>query len=128
LRITNEYRVKFGHQPLAIVETCAAASQGHADEMSRLGYFSHTSPTPDRKTPYDRMRLAGYKFGVSENIALSGGAMAAHIAWCHSSGHHRNLLDPGHREISIGANGRYWVQNFGGGTEYEQDPRFGAGR
>jgi hypothetical protein len=122
LRITNDYREMFGHRPLAAVKSACEASQGHADEMSKLGYFAHMSPTPGRKTPTDRMRLAGYMFGVSENIAMTGGAMSSHVAWCHSSGHHRNLLSPSHREIGIGANGRYWVQNFGSGDVHKSHP------
>lgn len=122
LRITNDYRVMFGHRPLAAVSSACEGSQGHADEMSKLGYFAHMSPTPGRKTPTDRMRLAGYQFGVSENIAMTGGALSSHVAWCHSSGHHRNLLSPGHREIGIGANGRYWVQNFGSGDVHKSHP------
>lgn len=126
LRITNAYRAMFGHRPLAAVKSACEGSQGHADEMSRLGYFSHTSPVPSRRTPRDRMRLAGYMFGVSENIAMTGGAMSSHVAWCHSSGHHRNLLSPGHREIGIGANGRYWVQNFGSGDVHRSHPSYAA--
>ncbi len=122
LRITNDYRAMFRHRPLAMGVAITAASQGHADEMSKLGYFSHMSPTQGRRTPTDRMRLAGYTSGASENIALVDGAQGAHGAWCTSSGHHRNLLDAGHREIGIGANGRYWVQNFGSGKSYLDDP------
>lgn len=122
LKITNDYRQMFGHRPLAGIKSACAGSQGHADEMSRLGYFSHMSPVPGRRTPGDRMRLAGYTFGVSENIAISGGALAAHNAWCTSSGHHRNLLTASHREIGIGANGRYWVQNFGSGEVHKTHP------
>lgn len=120
LRITNGYRAMFRHRPLAIVPVVCVAAQGHAEEMGRLGYFAHTSPTPERRTPYDRMRLAGYPFGVSENIALVDGALGAHNAWCTSSGHHRNLLDPNHREIGIGVDGRHWVQNFGSGTAHRE--------
>lgn len=122
LRITNDYRAMFGHRPLAAVKSACEGSQGHADEMSRLGYFSHTSPVPSRRTPRDRMKLAGYTFGVSENIAMTGGALGAHNAWCRSSGHHRNLLMASHREIGIGANGRYWVQNFGSGEVHKTHP------
>ncbi len=126
LRITNDYRAMFGHRPLAIVKIVCDAAQGHAEEMSRLGYFAHMSPTPGRRTPYDRMQLAGYAFGSSENIALCDSALAAHDAWCHSSGHHRNLLDPNHSEVGIGADGRNWVQNFGAGSIHEQDPAWAA--
>ena len=122
LKITNEYRAMFRHRPLAIGAAISNAAQGHADEMSKLGYFSHMSPTPGRRTPSDRMRLAGYMHGASENIALVDAAQGAHGAWCSSSGHHRNLLDAGHREIGIGADGRLWVQNFGGGRSYLEDP------
>jgi uncharacterized protein YkwD len=127
LKITNAYRAMFRHRPLALVPKICDASQGHAEEMSRLGYFAHMSPTPGRRTPFDRMRLAGYDFGVSENIALHDSALGAHVAWCHSSGHHRNLLNPSHKEFGIGCDGRYWVQNFGSGSTYETHPAFGAG-
>lgn len=122
LEITNEYRAMFRHRPLAIVKKLCDASQGHADEMAKLGYFSHMSPTPGRRTPYDRMQLAGYTAGVSENIALHDGALGAHNGWCGSSGHHRNLLDPGHTEMGIGSNGRMWVENFGTGLVHRDDP------
>ena len=99
-------------------EIASNYSDDTAEEMSKLGYFAHQSPTPGRTTPYDRMRLAGYDKGASENIALVDGAQGAHDAWSQSSGHHRNLLDPGHHEAGIGNDGRYWVQNFGRGTVY----------
>ena len=124
LRITNDYRALFRHRPLAAVASIGAAAQGHAEEMSRLGYFAHMSPTPGRRTPFDRMQLAGYKTGASENIALVDGPQQAHNAWLTSSGHHRNLLDPNHTEIGIGAEGRNWVQNFGGGAAYRDDPEW----
>lgn len=109
----------FGHRPLALDLRIRAAARGHAQEMSKLGYFSHFSPTPGRKSPNDRMLIAGYARGVSENIALNDGAEAAHVAWCNSSGHHRNLLNPIFTEAGMGNDGRNWVQNFGNGTEFE---------
>jgi len=122
LRITNDYRAMFRHRPLAWVPSLGVAAQGHGDEMSKLGRFSHFSETPGRRTPNERMALAGYDFGVSENIALADGARGAHDAWFTSSGHHRNLLDPDNLEIGIGANGRYWVQNFGAGRVHREQP------
>ena len=108
----------FGHRPLALHPRIAEAARGHADEMAELGYFSHFSPTPGRRTPFDRMAKAGYDFGVSENLAAVGSASSAHHAWCRSSGHHRNLLWASHSEFGIGNAGRLWVQNFGGGTDH----------
>lgn len=120
LKITNGYRAMFRHRPLAIVERVCSAAQGHAEEMSKLGYFAHMSPTPGRRTPFERMRNAGYNFGVSENIALHDSAQGAHDAWCRSSGHHRNLLNPNHKEFGVGQDGRNWVENFGSGATYEE--------
>ncbi len=120
LRITNAYRLMFGHRPLAVDVRVTVAARGHAQEMSKLGYFSHFSPTPGRKTPGERMLLAGYQQGAGENIALIDGAQAAHDAWARSSGHHRNLLNPDHTEAGVGNDGRYWVQNFGRGEEYKK--------
>jgi len=42
------------------------------------------------------------------------------FSWTHSSGHHRNLLNPSHTEIGIGGIGRYWVQNFGVGNDWRE--------
>ena len=126
VRVTNEYRRMFGHRPLAVNPKLLEAARGHSEEMSRLGYFGHFSPVAGRRTPFDRMRLAGYAAGVGENCAINDSAVSAHDAWLHSSGHHRNLLSPGHTEFAVGNAGRYWTQNFGRGTEYEQDPDFGG--
>jgi uncharacterized protein YkwD len=126
--LTNEYRRMFRHRPLALSTKLYNAAREHAQEMSKLGYFSHFSPVAGRKTPYDRMKLCGYAFGCSENIALNGSASGAHDAWLHSSGHHRNLLSPSHTEFGIGSDGRNWVQDFGQGTEYEQELRPAGGR
>ncbi len=120
LRITNAYRAMFRHRPLALDLKVLAAAKGHAKEMSQLGYFSHFSPTPGRKTPTDRMLLEGYSHGGGENIALTDGPESAHLAWCQSSGHHRNLLSPNHTEAGMAGDGRNWVQNFGSGTGHEQ--------
>ncbi len=118
LQITNDYRRMFGHRPLAMHLQLCVAARGHAEEMSRLGYFSHFSPTAGRRTPSERMQLAGYRDGVSENIALNDSAAGAHAAWCRSSGHHRNLLMATHTEVGTTGYGRYWVQNFGTGRGY----------
>jgi len=120
--------VMFGHRPLAVNEKLVQAARGHAKEMATLGYFSHFSPIPEHRTPFDRMRLAGYAMGSSENIANHPTSASAFDAWLHSSGHHRNILAAGHRELACGNDASLWVQNFGGGEEYLSDPAFAAGR
>lgn len=121
VEITNEYRVLLGRLPLAVNPKLIDAARGHAAEMADLGYFSHYSPTAGRETPFDRMRLAGYQSGIAENLAMHSSAASAHEGWTHSSGHHRNLLNAGVTELGVGNRGRYWVQKFGGASEFEDD-------
>ncbi|MFQ5505023.1 MAG: CAP domain-containing protein [Planctomycetota bacterium] len=113
--LTNRYRIMMGYHPLKLDERLVRAAHGHCEEMSRLGYFGHYSPTKGRKTPGDRMRLEGYMRGGGENLARNGSAEGAISAWQHSSGHHRNMLSPTHGDIGTGNVGTYWAQNFGAG-------------
>jgi uncharacterized protein YkwD len=117
VRITNEYRRMMGHRRvLRLHEKLVAAARGHSDDMSRLGFFDHfNNENPAKRTPMDRMLLAGYtNTPCSENIhAGSGDPQGAHNGWVHSSGHHRNILMPGWSEMGTGQSGKYWTQNFG---------------
>ena len=121
LEVTNAYRRMMGRRPLVVDTRILAAARGHCDEMERLGYFGHFSPTPGLRSPYDRMRAANYAHGSSENIAGNGSATGAHDAWLHSSGHHRNILGPLHTEFACGQRGRLWTQNFGAGRDFERE-------
>jgi len=120
--ITNKYRAMMGRKALAINELILQAARGHSDWMSRTGTFSHFEDTDARRTPGDRMALAGYEKGSGENIHSGAGSpMGAHNGWYHSSGHHRNMLAAGHTEMACGVVGRYWTQNFGGGSEFSEN-------
>lgn len=123
VRITNEYRRMMGHRrALRLHEKLVAAARGHSDDMSKLGFFDHFSPVEGKKTPMDRMLLAGYpNTPCSENInSGAGDPQSAHDGWCHSSGHHRNLLMKDWSEMGSGQSGRYWTQNFGFAAGDEQ--------
>lgn len=122
VRITNLYRMMLGRQALGLNELIFQAAEGHSEWMSRSGTFSHYEDTDDRRTPVDRMALAGYERGSGENIYRGGGGpMGAHSGWIHSSGHHRNLLYPSHTEMATGAVGTFWTQNFGGGNVFSEN-------
>jgi uncharacterized protein YkwD len=116
VRYTNEYRMMMGRHPLKVDLRVMKAAQGHTDEMSTMGYFSHYSPTQGRRTPQDRMKLEGYPNPGGENLAINSGPETSVWAWRHSSGHHRNMLGKGHGDIGTGVSGRYFAQNFGGGN------------
>ncbi|MFT7668834.1 MAG: hypothetical protein ACI8X5_001534 [Planctomycetota bacterium] len=123
VEITNDYRVMFGRRALAWNPDLQASAAGHSDYMARTGDFGHyEKDDPERESPFDRMALSGYNYGVSENCHYGGGtAQGAHDGWIRSSGHHRNLLIKTHTEMASGANGSYWTQNFGTGSEFRSD-------
>ena len=112
-RVTNAYRLMMGRWAVRLHDPMTRASHDHCNDMSRLGFFSHTSPVEGKRTPYDRMVLQGMDAsGVSENIAINSGPEGAHRAWLHSPGHHRNILGSSWRIMGPGNVGRYWCQNF----------------
>lgn len=115
VRATNDYRVMFGRRPVAWNPVVQVAAQGHSDWMSLTGKYSHfNDEDPKLRGPGDRMRVAGYNRGISENLSRGNpGPRDAHDGWAHSSGHHRNLLMPGHREMASALAGSLWTQNFG---------------
>ncbi|MFH0946322.1 MAG: FHA domain-containing protein [Planctomycetota bacterium] len=118
--ITNQYRLMMGRPAVLMHDALIRSSRAHCKWMSMTGKFSHfNDEDPKLRTPQDRIKAQGYETGGSgENIAMCGGAMVAHTAWIHSSGHHRNILFPSHRELGSGNMGSYWCQNFAGGAEY----------
>ncbi|MDE0892216.1 MAG: CAP domain-containing protein, partial [Planctomycetota bacterium] len=125
VRITNDYRVMMGRHALAWDPQVQAAADMHSDYMADTGDFGHFERgNPKRRTPGDRMSLCGYPSGAGENCYMgSASPRSAHDGWLHSSGHHRNILAPGHREMASGVVGNYWTQNFGRGTGYLNELR-----
>ncbi len=116
VRITNAYRIMFGHRTAVKINAeLTMSARGHSQDMARLGFFAHDSPVPGKHKLQDRVRLANYPMmGTGENIHRgSGSPQGAHNGWEHSSGHHRNLLDKPWREMGTGHSGRHWTQNFG---------------
>ncbi|MHC4490406.1 MAG: FHA domain-containing protein [Planctomycetota bacterium] len=112
VKVTNEYRMMFGRWPVRLIEKLVLSSR----------YFGHFSPTPGRVTPYDRMRLQGYTYGASENcVGGSTSPKGAHDRWCHSSGHHRNILMPPWTEMGTGHYGSLMTQNYGQAPKWSKD-------
>lgn len=123
VRITNDYRLMMGRRALAWNPLIQEAADWHSNYMANTGHFGHFEPDdPANNTPFDRMRRVGYKQGVSENCHRGAGdPMGAHQGWTHSSGHHRNLLMRGHREMASSQVSGYWTQNFGTGRDFEAE-------
>jgi uncharacterized protein YkwD len=112
---------RVGLHAVRIDDRLVRSARGHSEDMARRGYFAHEAPPDAEKglpgtTPFDRMSRAGYAGGgAGENIAQGqGDPMGAHLAWRHSSGHHRNMLSPW-LDLGSGQSGSLWTQNFASG-------------
>lgn len=118
VRLTNAERAKNGCQALTVNAALTRSAQGHSDDMSANNYFAHNSQ--DGRTPFDRMKAAGYTYSMAaENIA-AGQRTASDVvaAWMGSPGHRANIVNCGLKEIGVGvakggSYGIYWTQNFG---------------
>jgi uncharacterized protein YkwD len=109
--------------PLTWNDDLEDAAIGHAKDMSRKNYFSHTSK--DGRSMEDRIVFAGYKFkgyksfAIGENIA-QGQLTVPEVmdGWFKSEGHCQNLMNPDFKEVGVAEYKTYWVQDFGGRTEF----------
>ena len=115
IRLTNTYRMLMGELALGIECKLVDAAARHSTEMKKLGYFSHSSPTPGHGTPFARAERAGFDGqAVGENIAMGyPSPQAVHRGWLHSPGHHRNILVPDWNCMGVARAGEYWTQVFG---------------
>ena len=130
LRLTNEARShsrKCGGKRMKAVRpvswngVLAGTANAHSADMATADYFSHY--TPSGRSPFERMRAAGYSYrAAGENIAagrsLSDPAAVVH-AWLKSPGHCKVIMNGKYKELGIGRVegsgkwGVYWTQNFG---------------
>ena len=104
---TNLIRAKHGLSPLTWDADVCRLARDHSENMSREGYFSHT--TPDGKRLRDRARLVGIlQFRVvAENIAYNQGyedpGAFAVERWMLSPKHRANILSSEFSAMAIGS-------------------------
>jgi uncharacterized protein YkwD len=105
--------------PLVWNDVLTDAAEGHAKDMSKRSYFSHTGK--NGSSIEDRIKAAGYtydgykSFAIGENIAMGQETIAeVSNGWFKSVGHCKNLMNADFREIGIAEYNKYWVQDFGG--------------
>ncbi|WP_432946116.1 CAP domain-containing protein [Kribbella sp. CA-253562] len=122
LQLTNAERQKAGCGPLKSNSALTRAAEAHAADMVDNHYFDHTSQ--DGRSPFDRMKAAGFRGGaMAENIAVGYSSAAAVVeGWMNSEGHRKNMLNCDYTMLGVGydsgqvkpdwGNGS-WVQNFG---------------
>ena len=104
---TNVVRVKNGLTPLAWDAEVCRMARIHSESMSRLNFFSHTTPAGLRLR--DRARVAGIqRYEVmAENIAYNQGyddpGAFAVERWMLSPKHRENILSREFRAMAIGS-------------------------
>lgn len=79
----------------------AQAAAGHAQDMARLNFFSHTSPEGGTLT--DRVNASGYAWQrLGENLAAGHTSVAAVVdAWLASPDHCANMMNPLFTEMGV---------------------------
>jgi uncharacterized protein YkwD len=116
--LVNRERARRGLPALRELRRLDRAAQGHSDDMVARGYVSHSGLG-------ERVNRAGYRWSaLGENIASGQSTAAAVVrAWMSSTGHCRNILDPGFRHIGVGVSAHpvrgfarrpaTWTEDFG---------------
>ncbi|MBP9891252.1 MAG: FHA domain-containing protein [Planctomycetes bacterium] len=134
VKITNEYRMMFERRALKINDKLFWAAKHHSRYCVEHngGQIAHViEGEPKGAAPGDRMKYEGYAGGGGENIHMNSRgptALSSHQSWCHSSGHHRNILTPGWKVLGSGKFGNIWTQNFGAMDEGDKNSESKGGQ
>ncbi|MEO3415856.1 CAP domain-containing protein [Roseovarius sp. CAU 1744] len=110
----NALRARHGLPPLRSEARLTRAAAGHATDMSRKGFFSHTGS--DGSSVGKRARRHAYgPCVIAENIAKGHPRMEQVLrAWMGSRGHRRNILNADVTEFAlVRGSGNIWVMILG---------------
>lgn len=119
VQLANKERAAAGCPALKTNDALTRAAEKYSDVMASSGELSHTGP--DGSTISSRADAEGYAWSsLGENIA-QGYQTPEQVmeGWMNSSGHRKNILNCGFKEIGVGVNtgsgGPWWTQDFGTG-------------
>jgi uncharacterized protein YkwD len=108
VRYVNKERSREGLAPLSCDPVLSDVAQGHAVDMARRGYFSHTSP--EGIDMFGRLAAADVPYlRAGENIAWGVDTARAVVAlWMTSERHRANVLGD-FTKVGVGAYRNYYV-------------------
>ena len=113
--MVNAYREAIGLLPVEVDARLVQSARRHSKSMVDLKFFAHDGPVEGNKSPWDRMKNAGYSGGGGENIAYGGiGGEGTFWMWFDSPGHHKNMAGNGFTALGVGRWQSHFTQNFGG--------------
>lgn len=100
-----------GLAPVACDPVISAVAQGHAEDMERRDYFSHTSP--EGIDVFGRLASAGVANPrASENIAYGCNSARSVVALWMGSPKHREHILGDFTKVGVGAYDLYYVLVF----------------
>src|SRR5262249_43474740 len=101
IHLTNQARIQRKLPGLRGSSLLTRAAQSKANDMIRLQYFAHVSPTG--VTPWFWFKQAGYSYSYAgENLALDYASSEDVIAaWLQSPTHRSNLLGAKYKDIGV---------------------------
>lgn len=113
--LVEGHRLRLGVPRLQFDEALSKAAQLHAAEMHRLGYFSHSSPVPDNRSPSDRLAKVGWpeERRHAELLAKADTAPAAFAALLAKPENATVLADPTYAHAGVARSGDCWVVLLG---------------
>lgn len=101
LGLVNAERARAGAPPLSMDPRLVEVARLKSQEMIRLNYFGHESPTYG--TPFAMLQRFGISYrAAAENLAGNRSVAGAHQSLMGSPGHRRNLLNPAYTRVGIG--------------------------
>ena len=119
-QLINAERGRRGIRPLVFSAELDRMARIQATNMAHFQKMAHVLPEAQLPALSDRARYVGYGYReIAENIALGYPSAESVVqGWMNSSGHRRNILNPGVIETGIGiakssAGGIYYAQVFG---------------
>ena len=113
IRDLNRIRLLLGLGAVKTDVKLCTAARGHSGDMRTKEFFSHESPVPGKKTPWDRAARAGTTASAENIAAGTASGAGANQMWFHSPGHFKNML-ANHIRVGMGCDGDRWTQMFGG--------------
>ncbi len=110
-RLISYERAVLGLRPLKLEEKLSDSASGHSADMARMGFFSHTSPVPGKRSFSDRARKAGFRGGPSGECIAAGQSSfsSAYGSWFYSDGHRHIMLAKGPNVLGFGVASRHWT-------------------
>jgi uncharacterized protein YkwD len=125
LDLHNKQRATKQLKALCVHPDLQKAAEAHSQDMIDKDYFAHDSQ--NGTTFAQRIEREGYNYRTAgENIAWGSGPLGSpdntFKNWMNSTGHKRNIMNAGFREVGIGAatgtyktysNATMWTADFG---------------